>query len=207
MGGEGTHGSAYYENLGITKGMLSWDDCLELAGYLDEALIYALQWPTRGEAEADGWTATVDYATGMGTHHVRGRTRSRGRSTRSLRFLQHDGNGPDAKLVGMSWYVNSGPDAPPWASPGTTTGGTPTSTCASPTRPVWSSATVECGPNQDGNTVYLGNYWMVHTWIVPGWLHAPDIFVGHHPCLLPGGPASPHDACWHMEGGNMEHAA
>jgi hypothetical protein len=60
-----------------------------------------------------------------------------------------------------------------------------------------------CQVGQNGTTVYLGDYWMVHTWIVPGWFHEPDVFVGHHPCLLPGGPASPDHPCWDMDGAHM----
>jgi hypothetical protein len=203
MGGEGTHGSQYYVDQGITKGMLSWDDCLELSGYLDDALVYALQWPTRGEAEADGWTASVNYATGMGTHHVRGNALEGTFDPSRPRFLQYDGNGPDAKLVGMSWYVDNGPDAPPPGFPGNNDWWhTHEYLCISNT----SGLVIrdgQCGPNQNGSTVYLGNFWMVHTWIVPGWQWNHDVFIGHHPCLLPGGPAMPHDPCW-ASGGHMD---
>ena len=202
-GGHGTHGSEYYMNLGIQKGMLSWDDCLEVSGNFDDALEYAEQWPTRGEAEADGWTATVNYATGMGTHHVRGNPLDGSFDPSQPRFLQYDGNGPDAKLVGMSWYVNSGPAAPPAGFAGDNDWWhTHEYLCISN-----STGLVifdgPCQPGQNGSTVYLGNYWMVHAWIVQGWHHPPDVFVGHHPCLLPGGPAGPHDPCW--DGGHMEH--
>jgi hypothetical protein len=199
-GGEGTHGSQYYEDRGITKGMLSWDDCLQLSSYLDDALVYARQWPTRGEAEADGWTASVNYATGMGTHHVRGNALEGTFDPSRPRFLQYDGNGPDAKLVGMSWYVNNGADAPPEGFPGANDWWhTHEYLCVSnQTGLVIRDG--QCAAGQDGNSVYLGNYWMVHAWIVPGWLWAPDIFIGHHPCLLPGGPAMPHDACWRSDG-------
>ena len=60
-----------------------------------------------------------------------------------------------------------------------------------------------CTSGQNGTTVYLGNFWMVHAWIVPGWQHLHDVFIGHHPCLLPGGPAAPDDPCWMS--GHMEH--
>jgi hypothetical protein len=54
----------------------------------------------------------------------------------------------------------------------------------------------QCPPGVAGNTVYLGNYWLLHVWIVPGWNFQPDVFVGHHPCLLASGPAAPDDPCW-----------
>jgi len=202
-GGHGGHGAEYYMDQGIQKGMLGWDDCLEVSGYLEDALEYALQWPTRGEAEADGWNATVNYATGMGTHHSRGNALEGSFNPSQPKFLQYDGNTPDAKLVGMSWYVNNGPAAPPAGFPGDNDWWhTHEYLCISN-----STGLVifdgPCQPGQNGTTVYLGNYWMVHAWIVPGWFHPPDVFVGHHPCLLPGGPADHDDPCWHM--GHMEH--
>lgn len=204
MGGEGTHGSEYYTNLGISKGMLDWDDCIELSGYLDDALAYAQQWPTRGEAEADGWTPIVNYAAGMGTHHVRGNALEGSFDPSRPKFLQYDGNGPDAKLVGMSWYVNNGPAAPPQGFPGDNDWWhTHEYLC-------FSNATGlvirdgQCLPGQNGYSVYLGDYWMVHAWIVPGWHWQPDVFIGHHPCLLAGGPASHDDPCWDS-GGHTGH--
>jgi len=44
---------------------------------------------------------------------------------------------------------------------------------------------------------------MVHTWIVPGWSYKPDLFINHHPCLQPGGPAGADDPCWHEAAGHM----
>ena len=195
-GGEGTHGSEYYTSQGIVKGPLSWEDCLELSGYLDDVLEFALQWPTRGEAEADGWVARVNYAAGMGTHHSRGNPLAGSFDPSQPVFLQYAGNEPDAELVGMSWYVNNGPEAPPEGFPGDN------DWWHNHEYLCFSNSTGlvirdgECQPGDNGTSVYLGNYWMVHTWIVPGWQFGPDVFRGHHPCLLPGGPAAPDDPCW-----------
>jgi hypothetical protein len=203
MGGEGTHGSEYYMDQGIMKGMLSWDDCLELSSYLDDAMQYAMQWPTRGEAEAAGWRATVNYAMGMGTHHTLGDPLQGDFNPRQPKFLQYDGNTPDAKLVGMSWYVDNGPDAPPEGFPGDNDWWhTHEYLCISNSTGLVIRDGA-CLQGQNGTTVYLGNYWMVHAWIVPDWHWMPDVFIGHHPCLLASGPAEPDDPCWHS--GHMEH--
>ncbi len=202
-GGEGTHGSQYYMDRGITKGPLSWADCLELSSDLDQASAYALQWPTRGEAEAAGWKASVNYAMGMGTHHALGNPLQGSFDPTKPNFLQYDGNGPNAKLVGMSWYVKNGPDAPPEGFPGNNDWWhTHENLCIS-------NATGlvifdgPCQTSQDGATVYLGDYWMVHAWIIPGFLWPHDVFVGHHPCLLASGPAAPDDPCWTSDGSMM----
>jgi hypothetical protein len=199
-GGHGTHGAAYYESLGIEKGMLSWDDCLTLSQHFDAAQQYAMQWPTRGDAERAGWTATVNYAMGMGTHHALGNPLQGSFDPDRPNFLQYGGNSSDAKLVGMSWYVNSGPDAPPAGFPGNNDWWhTHEYLCISnSTGLVIRDGSCLAGMN--GTTVYLGNYWMVHAWIIPGWMYRPDVFIGHHPCLLASGPAAPHDPCWAMGG-------
>ncbi len=192
-------GAEHYLEMGIEKGKLSWADCRAVSGYFDDALAYAMQWPTRGEAEADGWTASVNYAAGMGTHHARANPLAGTFNPIRPTFLQYDGNGPGAKLVGFSWYVNNGPDEAPEGFPGDNDWWhVHEYLCISNT----SGLVIRDGPcvaGDNGTTVYLGNYWLLHAWVVKGWYHQPDVFVGHHPCLLPSGPAGPDDPCWDME--------
>jgi hypothetical protein len=180
--------------------MLSWSDCRAVSADFDAALAYAQQWPTRGDAEAGGWRATVNYAMGMGTHHAFGDPLQVDFDPKKPNFLQYDGNGPGAKLVGMSWYVDNGPDAPPEGFPGDNDWWhTHEYLCISRTTGLV-IRDGKCLAGQNGTSVYLGNYWMVHAWIVPGWQWQPDVFIGHHPCLLASGPASPDDACWDSDG-------
>jgi hypothetical protein len=146
----------------------------------------------------------VDYATGMGTHH-------RNPSTGILpapgvfnpdepTYLQYDGNGPDAKLAGMSWYVNSG-SMPPEGFPGDNDWWhVHPQLCLSGGLVVRDGP---CQPGDNGFTVDLSNYWMVHAWVLPDWAYKPDIFINHHPCLLPDGPAGPEHHCWAMANGDM----
>jgi hypothetical protein len=105
----------------------------------------------------------------------------------------------------MSWYVENGPDAPPAGFPGDNDWWHAHEYLCISNRTGLVVRDGQCLPDQEGTSVYLGNYWMVHTWIVPGWLHEPDVFIGHHPCLLPGGPAAPSDPCWEMMGGPHTH--
>lgn len=192
----GEHGADWYMDRGIMKGDLSWDDCLEVSKDFDAALAYAQQWPTRGEAEAAGWSAQANYAEGMGTHHAFGSPLASTFTPKRPTFLQFDGNTPDAKLVGVSWFVSGSSDGPPAGFPGDNdwwhrheylcqSGETGIIIFDGP-----------CPPGTNGSTIYLGNVWLVHAWIVPGWAHEPDVFTGHHPCLLARGPAAPGDDCW-----------
>ncbi len=115
---------------GITKGELSWDDCLTNSVWFDAAVDYAQQWPTAGSAVADGWFRVVPYAAGMGTHHRRADSANIDDVFKGYEpeFLMYDGNGSGAELTGMAWWVQS-EGAPPTVSRVTTTGGTSTSTC------------------------------------------------------------------------------
>lgn len=183
----------------VEKGMLSWDDCHEVSANLQKAMLWALQWPTLADAEADGFDRIVPYAEGMGTHHTRGAISQDFTPTRP-QFLQYGGNGPDAPLVGMSWYVNNGPAAPPAGFVGDNDWWhTHEYLCFQGGIVVYDGRCEDAGI--PGTSIYLGNNWMLHAWIVPGWQNNPDVFVNHHPCLLADGMAGPHDACWDMAGG------
>ena len=67
MGGH--HVDSAYENM--TKGELSDEDCQLVNEQFAVAIAWAMQWPTLGEAENDGFHMVVDYVEGMGTHHAR----------------------------------------------------------------------------------------------------------------------------------------
>src|SRR5680860_148830 len=52
------------------KGPLSATDCLQLNIHLNRAVDYASQFPTAGDAEANGWHHLAPFISGQGTHHV-----------------------------------------------------------------------------------------------------------------------------------------
>jgi hypothetical protein len=217
---------------GVTKGELSWDDCLADSAVFDLALAYALQYPTAADAQAAGFVRVIPYAQGMGTHHAvlppetlqfirssefdpteptfPGSALDEVFDPKRPEFLQYDGNGPDAKLVGMSWYVRTDDGQPPEGFAGDNDfWHVHPQLCFGPGGGFLGQnlTDAECDNRAGGNgtNMHLEDYWMVHAWIVPGWTHESDVFVNHHPCLLPGGPA-PHDhMCWTMSGGGHDH--
>ena len=217
---------------GQTKGMLTWDDCKAVSAQFDLALDYAMQWPTRGDAEAAGAHGLVNYVEGMGTHHAfmgdftgddlldpsfdplnpefPGSPLDGAFDPTRPEFLQYDGNGPDAELVGMSWYVKVDPTNPPPGFRGDNDWWHRHQLlCFNTTnfRVVGEDITDATCASRGGINLHLGSYWMVHAWIVDGWQHEPDVFVNHHPCLpLAGGPATHDDPCWDSHGGHMPHA-
>lgn len=218
------HGSDHYA--GVTKGMLSWDDCLEVSGQLDSALRWAQQYPTVGDAEAAGFHMSVPYVGGMGTHHTEPGTFGPDDylspdydphnptfpgtriddvfDPRRPEFLQYGGNGDNAELVGMSWYVRTDDGMPPEGFAGDNDWWhVHQSLChlESTFMVVGEDMSDAQCESIGGINLYLDDYWMVHAWIVPGWEHEPDVFINHHPCLLSSGPADESHSCWDMAHG------
>ena len=64
----GHHVDTAYE--GMVKGELGPELCETLTYELKDAIEWAAQWPTLGDAEDAGYTMSVEYIEGMGTHHV-----------------------------------------------------------------------------------------------------------------------------------------
>ncbi len=215
-GDGGGHASHHYE--GQTKGMLSWEDCKTVSADFDAALAYALGYPTLGDAEDAGMHRAVNYAMGMGTHHsflgtfdwsdpsfdpldpiFTGSDLDDVFDPQKPEFLQYGGNGRSAKVVGMSWYVRTDDGMPPEGfAGGNDWWHVHERLCFSNSSHVVIGEGLTDGQcaAASGTNLHLENYYMVHAWIVPGWTHDPDVFVGHHPCLMAGGPAGPDDACW-----------
>ena len=64
----GHHVDSAYEN--AEKGRLSDEICESLTYELKAAIEWSQEWPTVGDAEAAGYSMSVEYVEGMGTHHV-----------------------------------------------------------------------------------------------------------------------------------------
>jgi hypothetical protein len=207
------------------KGMLSWDDCEAVSLQFDTALAYVLQYPRARDAEAAGFHQVIPYVAGMGTHHVRvedfaaSHFREPGFDPRDPHFagsaidgefeagrpefLMYDGNGPNARLVGMAWYVRTHGGHPPAGfAGGNDWWHVHERLCFDRDTLAFrgqDSSDAACA-SRNGVNLHLDDYWMAHAWILPGWTHEPDVFANHHPCLDGGGPAPPDSHCWGMLG-------
>jgi hypothetical protein len=205
---------------GVQKAPLTWAQCHQLSGWLDEAAEYAQQWPTLGEAEADGWRMVTPYFQGMGTHHVRG-----GVTPQMLvdpnfdpenpildavgldgifdptkpDVLQFDGNGPNARLVGADYYVRTDTGLPPEGFPGNNDWWHHHPYIChrlSDARQIgFNVSNTQC-TNMGGVNVNLSDYYMLHIWVVEGQQYTPDVYAGMIPCIT-GGSAiwDPLDPC------------
>jgi hypothetical protein len=207
-GAGGSHGHAgdgladdYYA--GKVKGELSWEDCATVADFLDKAWASVSRYPTRGDALAANGGQAVQFVPGLGTHDIvpgLSAIQTDAPDPAHPFFLQYDGEGPDAPLAGMSWFVIRGEAGPPTGLPGD--------------NDWWHQHKTLCFKNGTRGTV-LGNEisdeecarrggtnrplpsaWMLHAWIVPGYEDQYDVFSGAYNCVRGTGPYAPtEDPC------------
>ncbi len=205
----------------IVKAPLAWDDCVAMSIQFDAAKKYAEQFPTRSQAEADGFREITSYIPGMGTHHVKGGItpalladptfQQTGRlnpilDNRGLddkfdpakpEVMQYDGNGPSAKLVGFDYYVRTTTGNPPAGFPGNIDWWHHHPwICHRKTDAAMIAFNVSdstCA-GQGGVNVNYSNYYMLHVWVLDDMKFIPDVFAGQIPCISgPGGSTTIRD--------------
>ena len=213
----GHHVDSAYELM--TKGELGPELCETLTYELKDAIEWAAQWPTLGDAEDAGYTMTVEYVEGMGTHHVMLNDFSMDSPEFDSQdpefpgtiiddvfehdrpeFLMYGGEERDSELVGFAWFVHAPVDSPPEGFTGDNDWWhRHPSMCIRPSDFLLRGSDLdeETCDNREGVNVNLEEYWMVHAWIIRPWLTYDDVFTNHHPCLLEGGPEQDLEAdCW-----------
>ena len=195
---------------GQTRSELSWEDCRVLGAQMDVAKDFAERYPTAADAEAAGYDRWLFNVPGMGTHHgdfggltsvvnapgfdrfdpILPGTMSDTFNPAQPEFLQYDGNGPAARLVGMSWYVRTTTGQPPEGF----VGGNdwwhhhPIVCMSSVTGAIISvnQSDPTCDA-QGGVNVHLDDYYMVHLWVVDDLEYHADAFAPTHRCITPTG--------------------
>ena len=101
-------------------------------------------------------------------------------------FLQYNGNGPTAQLVGMSYYVRTDTGLPPEGFVGNNDWWHHHPTlCLDRTTAVASSPNISdsaCA-SRNGVNVYLDDYYMLHVWLVDDLEYIADVHAPMHPCI------------------------
>jgi len=100
-------------------------------------------------------------------------------------MLLYDGNGLDARIVGLSYLAFTDPETPP---EGFTGPNDPwhqhLGLCVAGTRVVGDVDTSEADCRaRGGQKSALDNLWMSHAWVVPGWESAWGTFSAEQPDL------------------------
>lgn len=167
--------------------MVDQSDCVELARELDLARDTALQYPTAADAMAAGWVRVTPYVPGIAAHYMRFVYVDGTFDITEPEMLLYDGNGPEAAVVGLSYYVLQDGDAEP------TQGFTGPNDhfhrhvglCTKPGAGVIGDSTTtpeECealgGRKSNGS-----RGWMNHVWVIPGCESPWGVFSGATPLL------------------------
>ena len=160
------------------------DTCRTVITDLVAAKAYGLQFPTAAKAIAGGFHMVAPYIPGQGAHYMGPNGFGPTFDPKVPNFLLFDGNGPNAKLAGLMWLVNSGQAPPKEGYPGG--------------NDHWHRHGIVCMVGglilgdgisdaacaaMGGVQIDISSLWMLHAWIVPGMEYLPDVFRPHVPML------------------------
>lgn len=157
------------------------DEVAALAPALRAARNAAERFSVASRAISEGYLLGSPYAPGTGTHRVRYSLVDRPFDPAAPSMLLYDGDGPDARLVGLSYWITS--PTPPEGFPGG--------------EDVWHRHRGLCierglvrgehltSPDQCPRGVYLDgrNLWMLHVWVAPGVDNPWGLFASANPDL------------------------
>ena len=192
---------------GVTRVPLDYETCKTNAKQFDAAKAYAKTFPTLGDALGAGFRTTFSYIPGMGTHTGRGTISPELLADPNFdpanpsipnsiiddtfdpaqpEFLQYNGNTPDSKLVGMSYYVHTNTGLPPegFAGPNDWWHHHP-SLCLNKTAALAigvNGSDTSC-TSAGGVNVHLQNFYMLHLWLVDDLEYRADVHGPIHPCI------------------------
>lgn len=145
----------------------------------------ALRYPTAADAQAAGYHKSTPYVPRIGAHWLKSSYLGNGFNPAEPEMLLYDGDGLDARIVGLSYLGLTTPDTPPEGFAG------PNDPwhqhiglCLRGSRVVGDVDTTdeECR-ERGGRKAALDNLWMAHAWVVPGWESAWGTFSAEHPDL------------------------
>ncbi len=195
VGGHSEHASASGDDTGGHGGhvgphpwtaITSKTDCNRLKAELTLAKTVALKYPTAADALAGGWSRVTGYVPGIAAHYMKFSTVDGTFDIAAPEMLLYDGGGPEARIVGLSYYMIHPGTAEP------TQGFTGANDhfhrhiglCVGPGGVIGDSKTTaeDCkargGAKQGGESG-----WMNHVWVVPGCESPWGIFSGGNPIL------------------------
>jgi hypothetical protein len=166
--------------------MTDQSECDALAAELERAKAVALRYPTSADAEAAGWVRVTGYVPGIAAHYMNFRYVDGEFNVDQPEMLLYDGTGPNASIVGLSYYLLhesefepsqgfTGPNDHFHRHIGLCVGGGGVLGDSN-------TSAEECAAR--GGTKSLGSGgWMNHVWIVPGCESPWGLFSGATPVL------------------------
>ena len=145
----------------------------------------ALRYPTAADAQAAGYHQSTPYVPRIGAHWLKPSALGNPFDPAEPEMLLYDGNGLDARIVGLSYLGLTDPETPPEGFAG------PNDPwhqhiglCLKGSRVIGDVDTSEeeCR-ERGGRKSALDDLWMAHAWVVPGWESAWGVFSAEHPDL------------------------
>lgn len=169
------------------KAMVDPEQCVALAQELALARDTALSMPTAADAMAVGYVKVTTYVPGIAAHYMNFSLVDGTFAVDQPEMVLYDGDGPDAHVVGLSYYLMQPGDVEP--SQGFTGDNDHThrhvGLCTNAANVVIgdsSTSAADCtargGRKADGNAG-----WMSHAWVVPGCESPWGVFSGASPIL------------------------
>ncbi|UDY37725.1 hypothetical protein [Dermatobacter hominis] len=168
------------------KAIVDQDQCVALAQELDVARKTALALPTAADAMAAGYVRVTGYVPGIAAHYMKFPYVDGEFHVDQPEMVLYDGGGPEARVVGLSYYLIQPGEAEP------TQGFTGDNDhyhrhvglCTSRAGVVGDSSTTEEECAELGGVKANGSAgWMSHAWVVPGCESPWGVFSGASPIL------------------------
>jgi hypothetical protein len=167
--------------------MTDRNDCDRLVEELERARSVALAHPKAADATAAGYTKVTGYVPGIAAHYMDFGAVDGTFDLDRPEMLLYDGEGPDASIVGLSYYLIQPGDAEP------TQGFTGPNDhyhrhvglCMQGTMVIGDSTTTaqECAARGGAKAGGGSAGWMNHVWVVPGCESPWGMFSGASPLL------------------------
>lgn len=169
---------------------LTREERKQLGLQLLQARNAAAEFPTVADALAGGYTMVTGYVPLIGAHYIKWSLMDGTFDVNQPEMLLYDGTDPTSSIVGLSYYVFSDTEPSPFVGQndswhqhiglcikdGVVVGGE-------------STTVAECAA-RGGAKANVGNGWMVHAWVVPGWESPQGVFSPEHPGLTADLPTS-----------------
>ncbi len=161
-------------------------DCRRLDAELAEARKVAMQYPTAADATKAGYYRVTTYVPGIAAHYMKFKNVDGKFDLDEPEMVLYDGNGPDAHVVGLSYYlIQPGSSEPTQGFTGANDHGhRHIGLCTSAAGVIGDSTLTkeECaargGVKSDGSDA-----WMIHAWVVPGCESPWGVFSAASPIL------------------------
>ncbi|MDP9442209.1 MAG: hypothetical protein M3P34_08550, partial [Actinomycetota bacterium] len=136
---------------------------------LDAARMVAGRYPTVADAVADGFDPAAPYESLIGSHYLRFADVDHVFDVTRPEMLLFDGDSPESRLVGLSYYV-VGPVAPEGFAGRADRWHQHVQTCLTAGGPAFA------GDGYRQCRASGRNSWMLHAWVVAGWESPRGVF-------------------------------